>query len=144
LNKKIFLISLIIIFFSTLILFKDRDKIINNAKIRILTIKSGSMYPTLDINDIIIIKKSDKYKIGDIITYNYKDRYLVTHRIIGTYQSFFITKGDNNNSEDEENVEIQNVKGKVILIIKKEYLKNIFIIIFAIILIKILKERKIK
>lgn len=142
-NNKILLISLIIIILlGTLILFKDKDKLFNNAKIRILTIKSGSMSTTLNINDIIIIKRDNEYKIGDIITYNYKDKYLVTHRIVGKYQNLFITKGDNNNSEDEEYLEGQNVKGKVILVIKKEYLKTTFIIILAIILIKILKRGK--
>ncbi len=103
-------------------------------------IKSGSMYPELNVNDFVVILKTDNYKVGDIITYNYEGKYLVTHRIIGKSDNCFITKGDNNNSEDQEHVKIENVKGKVILVIKRKYLKRIVIIMLIIIIMKILKK----
>lgn len=100
------------------------------------------MYPELDINDIIIVKKCKNYEIGDIITYNYQNKYFITHRIIEKNKNSFITKGDNNNSEDLEDIKIQNVKGKVILIIRNKFLIKVIIIILVIILLKIFWKGK--
>lgn len=121
-------------------LFNNKDKVTKNFHFQFLVIKSGSMLPELNINDIVIIKKYNDYEVGDIITYNYQDKYLITHRIIEKSDSEFMTKGDNNNSEDLENVQIQNVKGKVILIIKNQYLKNVIIVLLIIILINIFRK----
>lgn len=99
------------------------------------------MFPEFSTNDIVIIQKTNSYEVGDIITYNYENKYLVTHRIVKKENNGFITKGDNNNSEDIENIKVENVKGKVISIIKNKYLKNmIIIVLIIIILLKILKK----
>lgn len=100
------------------------------------------MYPELDINDIIIVKKCKNYEIGDIITYDYQNKYFITHRIIEKNENGFITKGDNNNSEDLGNIKIQNVKGKVVLIIRNKVLIKVIITILVIILIKIFRKGK--
>lgn len=80
----------------------------------ILKIISGSMEPELMTGDIIIIKKCDSYEVNDIITYNVENQYLVTHRIIERQENSFVTKGDNNNIMDSENVTIESIEGKVI------------------------------
>ncbi len=141
---KIILFSLVIIFvfISIYVLFENKEKIVDNLNFRFLVIKSGSMYPELDINDIIIVKKCKNYEIGDIITYNYQNKYFITHRIIEKNKNSFITKGDNNNSEDLEDIKIQNVKGKVILIIRNKFLIKVIIIILVIILLKIFWKGK--
>ena len=145
LNKflKILLFSLIIIFIfgSIFFLFENKSKITDIIGIQFLKIKSNSMSPTFCINDIVLVQKSKDYNVGDIITYDYENKYLVTHRIVKKENENFITKGDNNNSEDMEKIKIEDVKGKVILIIKNKDLKKIIIIsIIVIIFFEIFKK----
>lgn len=90
----------------------------------VLTITSGSMQNEFQIGDIIIIKECEDYKVGDIITYNVNDDYLVTHRIIKREKNNFITKGDNNNTEDNIEITRENIEGKVIY--KSKLLKWIY------------------
>ena len=52
---------------------------------RPIIINGGSMLPTLDYNDIIVVYKpaQNEFKVGDILTYQFgKNGPLVTHRII--------------------------------------------------------------
>ena len=61
---------------------------------------SGSMEPTLKVNDIILIKKENEYFINDIITFKDNDE-IITHRIIDINDKEITTKGDANNKEDK-------------------------------------------
>lgn len=79
--------------------------------IRIFKIGSGSMEPNLKVNDIIIIKKENDYKLNDVVTYE-NDGYYVTHRIIEIDENTVITKGDNNSNS--EIVEKNKIIGKMI------------------------------
>ena len=122
-NKKIksnlFLIISIIFLLIILILKINSNKDqIKPFGITVLKVSSNSMSPVFEKNDLIIIKKKEDYEIGDIITYKLANNYLVTHRIIEKYENVFITKGDNNNIQDEEKVNKENILGKVIFIIK--------------------------
>lgn len=76
------------------------------------------MYPELQIGDIVITQKNDDYNIGEIITFNVNKQYLITHRIVGKQEGGFITKGDNNNTEDIEKVIKEDIEGKVIYNLK--------------------------
>ena len=137
----IFILCIIIIFcVVTIYLVMNKKKIVDKIGIRILVIKSGSMYPKIKVNDIVIVKKSNNYNVEDIITYECKEKYLVTHRIIGICENGFITKGDNNNSKDEDIISIEDVRGKVLLIIDYKYLKILIIIILTLLSIKNLKK----
>ena len=60
---------------------------------------TGSMSPTLEIGDIIIVKIDNNVKEDDIITY-YKDGNFITHRVIEIKGKDIITRGDSNNSSD--------------------------------------------
>lgn len=76
-----------------------------------LVIVSGSMEPTLDIDDLIIIKE-ETYKEQDIVTF--KDgKSFVTHRIIKIEDDLVYTKGDNNNAQDRP-ISKSQIEGKVI------------------------------
>lgn len=88
----------------------------NNSScgIEILQISSNSMKPELSKGTMIIIKRQNEYEIGDIITFEQED-YLITHRIIEKYENEFVTKGDANNCQDESRVELDQIKGKVIM-----------------------------
>lgn len=118
--KRIFYILIIgVIIVSLLGIVKNKDLINEKLPLRLLVVKSNSMFPNLEKNDVILIKKYNDYKVNDIITYNYEN-YLITHRIIEKNDEGFITKGDNNNSQDNDLVKLKDIKGKVILKINRK------------------------
>lgn len=89
---------------------------------------STSMEPTIHVQDAIVIKREDNYKIGDVCTYLSKDpRYygiMITHRIIGTDinekgEKVYILKGDANYSADQLAVSNSQIYGKVVMRIPK-------------------------
>lgn len=88
------------------------------GSISIFNIVSESMEPTINVNDLIVIKKCDESEIqkGDIITYKKEDGAIVTHRIIRINkengENSYTTKGDNNEVEDDEKIKHSQVHGK--------------------------------
>ncbi len=95
------------------IIFKEER--ITLLKYSPLVVLTGSMEPSLYPGDIVVIKESDSYAVGDVITYKVEN-YYVTHRIIDIYEingsKSYKTKGDNNNIEDEYSVSTKQVIGK--------------------------------
>ena len=79
----------------------------------VMVIKTGSMYPELKPNDLIIIKTQKQYKVNDIITFEDGNSF-TTHRIIEIAEDGFITQGDNGNSPDPDHVTLSKVEGKVV------------------------------
>ena len=92
---------------------------------------TGSMLPEIKVEDVVITKKTEPEKLneGDIITFASTDeRYygtIITHRIIKKYYDSttkkytYVSKGDNNNVQDNALVEQDKIYGKVILKIPK-------------------------
>lgn len=91
---------------------------------RIYTVASGSMIPTYNIGDTLLIKETDAsdIKVGDAVTYKGSqggvDGLIITHQVVGIENDeegkiFFHTKGIANNIEDPIVYEEQ-VLGKVI------------------------------
>ena len=87
--------------------------------IKPIAIATGSMEPELHVGDVAVIKKCEANDVeeGDIIEYQ-MEGYTVIHRIKSKTQKnghfTFITKGDNNNTEDSEPVSEEQLIGKVI------------------------------
>ena len=81
----------------------------------ILSTETGSMSPTIEKGDIVIVKIGDEIKENDIITYK-QDNVLITHRIEQIDGDTIITKGDYNNIQDEP-IKKDQVVGKVVHII---------------------------
>lgn len=87
--------------------------------IKPIAIATGSMEPELHVGDVAVIKKCEANDVeeGDIIEYQ-MEGYTVIHRIKSKIQKnghfTFITKGDNNNTEDSEPVSEEQLIGKVI------------------------------
>lgn len=115
----------------------NKKVMINIGGFSTLIVSSGSMNPELQIGDIIIIKKCNDYNVNDIVTYSVNDDYLVTHRIIEKDGTTFVTKGDSNNVEDNENVSIENIKGKMIInskILKLVYSHWLLVVLIIVII----------
>ncbi len=111
------------------------------AGFSVLRVDSGSMEPSISVGDILIIKECGNYEVNDVITYNVDNDYLVTHRIIEKKEdNNFVTKGDNNNTKDNDKVTKENIEGKVILNSKllKFVYKHWFIAIIVVLLILII------
>ena len=135
------------------------DKFVKKSKIpsvfgySMLIIASPSMTGAIEAGDAIIIKKSDSYAVGDMITYFPADEsFSVTHRIVRMEGDKFYTKGDANQSEDPDPVLIEQIAGKVAVKLDKvgyfiEWLKSPVGIIFAatfivlLILIIVIKDK---
>jgi len=82
------------------------------------SVASGSMEPTLYINDVILVKiGNDDIKKDDIITYANKDD-IITHRVIDVNGDSIVVKGDNNNTIDDP-ISKDQVIGKTIKIYPK-------------------------
>ena len=119
------------------------DKFVKKSKIpsvfgySVLIVASPSMTGAIEAGDAIIIKKSDSYAVGDVITYFPADEnFSVTHRIVRMEGDKFYTKGDANQSEDPDPVLIDQIAGKVAVKLYKvgyfiEWLKSPIGIIFA-------------
>lgn len=80
-----------------------------------LIVTTGSMSGTIEQGDMIVIKKTDEYKIGDVITFIPEGESIpTTHRIIRISGDHYYTKGDANNAEDMRPVTADRIVGKVI------------------------------
>ena len=100
--------------------------------IRPVGIATKSMKPELGVGDMVLIQKCTPNDIqeNDIIQYK-RERYTVVHRVIKKYQKdghyFFVTKGDNNESEDMDPIKEEQLMGKVVFKIKYIALPTIWI-----------------
>ena len=132
--SKILIFELIVLcilaFISTVVLHKDY---VNIGGYTLFIVASGSMSGTVDVNDMVIVKITDDFQVGDIVTYQ-ADGYFVTHRIISINKDQIITKGDSNNTEDDP-IGRDKIIGKVVAIFP---FMAIFEILGAIILISII------
>ena len=93
------------------------------GKIRIFTVSSGSMEPTLKTGSMIFVKREAHYAPNDIITF-YKSsdsKETITHRLVELKEengmTYGITQGDANATPDSQRVYDFDIIGKVILAI---------------------------
>lgn len=86
---------------------------------KIFLVQSGSMSPSINTGDLVIVKPISKYQKGDIITFLSKNNFSITHRITEIKNNEFITKGDANQVADQETVDINYILGKVIYTIPR-------------------------
>ncbi|OZD83697.1 S26 family signal peptidase [Rhodococcus sp. 05-339-2] len=86
------------------------------------TILTSSMKPTYPPGSLVVVKPADAAElgVGTPITYQIRsgEPEVVTHRIVATRQSgrgitTYVTRGDNNGSDDENPVQIGQIRGKV-------------------------------
>ena len=100
------------------------DKIATIFGYKAFVISSGSMEPTLNIGDIVIIKETKQEQIskGNIITFR-KDGYNITHRINDIIEKdgekYYQTKGDKNTTNDADLVKYEEIEGVYVFKIDK-------------------------
>jgi len=76
---------------------------INNNFYKLILVTSDSMAPVFRSGDLIMIVKVDpeQIKVGDIVTFQTKDRRLLTHRVVEIKEDGeYVTKGDANEEAD--------------------------------------------
>lgn len=111
---------------------------------------SGSMEPTLSVDDLIIVKKYDdsEYQVNDTIVFQSGNSCTV-HRIISINEDGTLTtQGDANNASDEP-IEYKQIKGKVIMIVPSvgkvvDIIKSPIVVIAFVVIIFLLIERSYK
>ena len=81
----------------------------------VAVVLSGSMEPTLSVDDVIFVRAADSYQVDDIIVFQ-ENQELVIHRIISVDGTSYTTQGDANNTPDPP-VELPRVKGRLVMCI---------------------------
>ena len=76
-------------------------------------VMSGSMEPTLSVNDLVYIREAEEYSVGDIVVFQ-SGKSLVIHEIIDINDDIVTTKGQANNTADEP-ISVMYIKGRMIL-----------------------------
>ena len=89
------------------------------------TVIGGSMRPTLDVGDVVIITKvpADTIEPGDIIQFREAEGITTVHRVVEIQEiegnMVFVTQGDANRAPDPDPVLADNLVGKVVFNIPK-------------------------
>ena len=126
-NLIIFILGIIAIIaiWTSIQLNVQNKEYINLFGYSMFSTATGSMSPTMEIGDIVIVKIGEQAKEKDIITYK-KDNAFITHRIIKIEGESIIAQGDNNNTQDES-ITKDAIIGKVVHIINNvEVWKKVF------------------
>ncbi|MBN2094278.1 MAG: signal peptidase I [Candidatus Zambryskibacteria bacterium] len=90
------------------------------GNIEIKIVQSGSMEPTIHTGAIVVIKPTEFYKEGDIVTFgkDTKTQVPTTHRItqvrVQDGVTYYTTKGDANEENDVKEVRKNEIIGKVL------------------------------
>jgi len=112
LSGFLLLILAVVIYGRATVIFGD-NKYPNYFGYTLFSVASGSMEPTLYINDVILVKLTQEdINKNDIITYK-KDNEIITHRVIHKDKNTLTVKGDNNNTIDAP-ITTDLVIGKVV------------------------------
>lgn len=116
LKKTIFIFLVVVIFISLYLIAvqviskEEVPKVFGFSKVVVV---SGSMYPAIEVGDLLVIKEQAEYQVNDIVTYR-SGSSLVTHRVETIEGKTLVTKGDANNVADEM-IELSQVEGKMLL-----------------------------
>lgn len=100
---------------------RSHDALPTVAGHKLLTVLSGSMEPAIRTGDVIVVRpvqSGQLAKEGDVITFFAKEdgSMLITHRVVGLIKVneqpvAYVTKGDNNDSQDLTPVPVDRVVG---------------------------------
>jgi signal peptidase len=114
----LFLLAVLLVVFFTL---SSNSNLFSGC--RSFLVQSGSMEPSIFMGDIVVIHQQNQYFKNDTVTFLSQDQRIVTHRIVNVLEKegkiSFITKGDANRTEDEEEMTVDQILGKVIFVVPK-------------------------
>ncbi|MCS7103773.1 MAG: signal peptidase I [Candidatus Korarchaeum sp.] len=115
------ILFLLVIFIAFLILFQVVIPQISGVPTPFTVVTSGSMKPTLEPGDLVIVVGCDPYQLveGDIIVFRVPwSNNMIVHRIVrverGPDGPLFYTKGDNNAIIDPGHRKPSDIYGKVV------------------------------
>jgi len=86
-------------------------------------VSGGSMEPTLHLGDVVFTRQvdADTIAVGDVVRFT-DGQAAMLHRVVEVYHgpegSYFVTRGDNNNVEDQPILATQ-IEGKVVFTLPK-------------------------
>ncbi len=115
----------VIVAFNLVILVKSlsaKNSTVDVLGFRPLAVLSGSMSPSINYGDLIIVQsvQATSIKEGDVVTYSLGNNVLVSHRILHVVKEndtlSFITKGDANNVADKQ-VSANQIIGKCYVVV---------------------------
>ena len=114
---RILMILLISLFFGAAVYSINARRVLRNAMpmpfgVGLSVILTGSMEPTLSVNDLVLVRAADSYQLDDIVVYQ-SGSDLIIHRIVGIEGDAYITQGDANNAPDEP-LALSAIKGKAV------------------------------
>jgi len=95
----------------------NEDKVPSIFGYKPFIVLSGSMETKIHRGDLIFVKEIDPISLSleDVIAFRDAEDTITTHRIIDIVDkdgiTYFITKGDNNSSQDQNLVEYEDVEG---------------------------------
>ena len=121
--RKLVYIFLVIILYNIVLLYMSYIDKFDTPSFYIYksyVITTNSMEPELKKDDLVVIKKAkaDNLKQGDIITFKQNGE-TITHRIVQIDDiedgKLYITKGDNNNVQDEQGLRFDQIEGKLVI-----------------------------
>lgn len=147
LSSVIYLVLILFLIINIILVLQstfNSQKVPNLFGYKTFSIITGSMEPTLKVNDLIITKNCKEKDInkGDIITYK-RGSSIITHRVDNIQNEngtiYYLTKGDGNYIYDEYKVKYKDIEGKYVKRIPKigkvvSVLKNRKIIIIVILI----------
>ena len=111
----IIVILIILIGYFSIQKFILKNKSINFLNYNFYTILSGSMEPTINTKDLVVTHPKEKYEVNDIVAFKH-DNAVTVHRIVNVeYDNngteLFTTKGDNNNTIDNDKITSSDIIG---------------------------------
>lgn len=127
----IILIPLLLINLSIILQAKNNEDVVPSVfGYKPFIVLSGSMETEIFRGDLIIVKEINPkdLQINDVIAFRDAENTVTTHRIIDIIEKdekiYFVTKGDNNSSQDQNLVELDEVEG--LYVTKITGLGNVF------------------
>ena len=109
----ILLVILVMVIYGKVVITFGKNSYPNYFGYTVFEVASGSMEPTLRINDAILVKiTQENLNKGDIIAF-YGENAVITHRILYIDDDIITVKGDNNNIVDKP-INRAQVIGKIV------------------------------
>ncbi len=86
------------------------------AGLHAFVVLTGSMKPSVNPGDLVLVEKEDHYNVGDIIVFSTQGT-IIVHRIHSVEDKYIITKGDANNYIDPWKIRSDKIIGKTFAVL---------------------------